>query len=77
MSFGLVFLFNEELGEVFAMKVIALSTAAVAILYILISLIIRSILYFFTKRNLDEVEENNYLDHVNDTDEDQTHAGKE
>ncbi|MDT3996352.1 CPBP family glutamic-type intramembrane protease, partial [Staphylococcus saprophyticus] len=77
MSFGLVFLFNEELGEVFAMKVIALSTAAVAILYILISLIIRTILYFFTKRNLDEVEENNYLDHVNDTDEDQTDAGDE
>ncbi|MDW3887650.1 lysostaphin resistance protein A [Staphylococcus saprophyticus] len=77
MSFGLVFLFNEELGEVFAMKVIALSTAAVAILYILISLIIRTILYFFTKRNLDEVEENNYLDHVNDTDEDLTDVGDE
>ncbi|PHK50300.1 CPBP family intramembrane glutamic endopeptidase [Staphylococcus edaphicus] len=69
MSFGLVFLFNEELGEIFAMKVIALSTVAVAVLYILISLIIRTILYFFTKRNLDEVEENNYLDHVNETDE--------
>ncbi|XVL25971.1 CPBP family intramembrane glutamic endopeptidase [Staphylococcus equorum] len=28
MSFGLVFLFNEELGDVFPMKVIALSTVA-------------------------------------------------
>ncbi|MGW8047849.1 CPBP family intramembrane glutamic endopeptidase [Staphylococcus shinii] len=69
MSFGLVFLFNEELGEVFAMKVIALSTVAVAVVYILINLIIRVILYFFTKRNLDEVEENNYLDHVNEDDQ--------
>ncbi|WP_436860313.1 CPBP family glutamic-type intramembrane protease [Staphylococcus caeli] len=70
MSFGLVFLFNEELGEVFAMKVIALSTVVVAIVYILLSLIIRVLLYFFTKRNLDEVDENNYLDHVNDDSED-------
>ncbi|SCU01569.1 Lysostaphin resistance protein A, lyrA [Staphylococcus xylosus] len=69
MSFGLVFLFNEELGEVFAMKVIALSTVAVAVVYILINLIIRVILYFFTKRNLDEVEENNYLDHINEDDQ--------
>jgi len=66
MSFGLVFLFNEELGSVFAMKVIALSTSAVAIVYILLSIIIRTILYFFTKRNLDEVDTNNYLDHVNE-----------
>ncbi|MGW7976602.1 CPBP family intramembrane metalloprotease [Staphylococcus xylosus] len=72
MSFGLVFLFNEELGEVFAMKVIALSTVAVAVVYILINLIIRVILYFFTKRNLDEVEENNYLDHVNEDDQNHT-----
>lgn len=72
MSFGLVFLFNEELGEVFAMKVIALSTVAVAVVYILINLIIRVILYFFTKRNLDEVEENNYLDHVNEDDQNLT-----
>ncbi|WP_436854630.1 CPBP family glutamic-type intramembrane protease [Staphylococcus caeli] len=70
MSFGLVFLFNEELGEVFAMKVIALSTVVVAIVYLLLSLIIRVLLYFFTKRNLDEVDENNYLDHVNDDNED-------
>ncbi|NWK83208.1 lysostaphin resistance protein A [Staphylococcus sp. GSSP0090] len=77
MSFGLVFLFNEELGDVFAMKVIALSTAAVAVLYILISLIIRTILYFFTKRNLDEVDENNYLDHVNDNDEDDSDISDE
>lgn len=72
MSFGLVFLFNEELGEVFAMKVIALSTVAVAVVYILINLIIRVILYFFTKRNLDEVEENNYLDHVNEDNQNHT-----
>jgi len=70
MSFGLVFLFNEELGEVFAMKVIALSTVVVAIVYLLLSLIIRVLLYFFTKRNLEEVDENNYLDHVNDDSED-------
>ncbi|MFQ3844137.1 CPBP family glutamic-type intramembrane protease [Staphylococcus pseudoxylosus] len=74
MSFGLVFLFNEELGEVFAMKVIALSTVAVAVVYILINLIIRVILYFFTKRNLDEVEENNYLDHVNEDEDDHNHT---
>ncbi|MGI2252379.1 CPBP family intramembrane glutamic endopeptidase [Staphylococcus cohnii] len=66
MSFGLVFLFNEELGSVFAMKVIALSTSAVAVVYILLSIIIRAILYFFTKRSLDEVDNNNYLDHVNE-----------
>ena len=66
MSFGLVFLFNEELGSVFAMKVIALSTSAVAVVYILLSIIIRAILYFFTKRSLDEVDSNNYLDHVNE-----------
>ncbi|SCS69632.1 CPBP family intramembrane glutamic endopeptidase [Staphylococcus caeli] len=71
MSFGLVFLFNEELGEVFAMKVIALSTVVVAIVYLLLSLIIRVLLYFFTKRNLEEVDENNYLDHVNDDNEDE------
>ncbi len=69
MSFGFVFLFNEELGDVFPMKVIALTTAAVAAVYILLSIIVRSILYFFTKRNLDEVDDNNYLDHVNETSE--------
>ncbi|WP_432724800.1 CPBP family glutamic-type intramembrane protease [Staphylococcus equorum] len=69
MSFGLVFLFNEELGDVFPMKVIALSTVAVATVYILLSIIVRAILYFFTKRNLDEVDDNNYLDHVNETSE--------
>lgn len=66
MSFGLVFLFNEELGNVFAMKVIALSTVAVGVVYLLITMIIRVILYFFTKRNLDEIEENNYIDHLDD-----------
>lgn len=66
MSFGLVFLFNEELGNVFAMKVIALSTVAVGVVYLLITMIIRVILYFFTKRNLDEIEENNYMDHLDD-----------
>lgn len=66
MSFGLVFLFNEELGYVFSMKVIALSTTAVAAIYIILSYIIRIFFYFFTKRNLDEVDDNNYLDHVNE-----------
>ena len=51
------------------MKVIALSTVAVAAVYILLSIIVRAILYFFTKRNLDEVDDNNYLDHVNETSE--------
>ncbi|PNZ63753.1 lysostaphin resistance protein A [Staphylococcus casei] len=75
MSFGLVFLFNEELGYVFSMKVIALSTTVVAVIYIVLSFIIRGIFYFFTKRNLDEVDENNYLDHVNeDSENDNTAA---
>lgn len=66
MTFGLVFLFSEEIGDLFSMKVIALSTALVAVVYILLSLVIRLILYFTTRKNLDEVEPNNYLDHVND-----------
>lgn len=66
MSIPLVFLFNEELGNVFAMKVIALATTGVTVVYIALSLIIRLIIYLTTKRSLDEVEENNYLDHVND-----------
>ncbi|MEJ7271922.1 lysostaphin resistance protein A, partial [Staphylococcus epidermidis] len=45
MSFGLVFLFNEELGNVFAMKVIALATTVVAAGYILLTLIIRGVTY--------------------------------
>ncbi|MEP9852499.1 lysostaphin resistance A-like protein [Staphylococcus aureus] len=77
MSLGLVFLFNEELGEVFAMKVIALSTSAVAVVYLLITLILRTILYFFTKRSLDEVDENNYLDHVNETSENDAQTNDE
>lgn len=66
MSIPLVFLFNEELGNVFAMKVIALATTGVTVVYIALSLIIRLIIYLTTKRSLDEVEKNNYLDHVND-----------
>ena len=69
MSFGLVFLFNEELGNVFAMKVIAYSTVAVGLVYLILSMIVRAILYFFTRRNFDEIEENNYMDHLNDEDE--------
>lgn len=69
MSFGLVFLFNEELGNVFAMKVIALSTVAVGLVYLILSTIVRVILYFFTRRNFDEIEENNYMDHLNDEEE--------
>ncbi|MCS5348096.1 CPBP family intramembrane metalloprotease [Staphylococcus aureus] len=66
MTFGLVFLFSEEIGDLFSIKVIAISTAIVAVAYIGLSLIIRGIVYLTTKRSLDEVEPNNYLDHVND-----------
>ncbi|CAM3153281.1 type II CAAX prenyl endopeptidase Rce1 family protein [Staphylococcus argensis] len=66
MSFGLVFLFNEELGNVFAMKVIALATTVVAAGYIILTLIIRGVTYLFTRKSLDEVEANNYMDHLND-----------
>ena len=66
MSFGLVFLFNEELGNVFAMKVIALATTVVAAGYILLTLIIRGVTYLFTRKSLDEVEANNYMDHLNE-----------
>ncbi|MBO0926873.1 CPBP family intramembrane metalloprotease [Staphylococcus sp. 30400_3112M30941] len=66
MTFGLVFLFSEEIGDLFSIKVIAISTAIVAVAYIGLSLIIRGIAYLTTKRSLDEVEPNNYLDHIND-----------
>ncbi|MDU2136144.1 MAG: CPBP family intramembrane glutamate endopeptidase, partial [Staphylococcus warneri] len=66
MSFGLVFLFSEEIGDLFSMKVIALATTAVGLIYIILSLIIRAIFYKKTNQNLDEVEPNNYLDHVSD-----------
>lgn len=75
MSYGLVFFFSEELGDIFSMKVIALSTTAVAIVYILLSLIIRACLYFFTKDTLEEVDPNNFLDHM--TDNDDTKASSE
>lgn len=68
MTFGLVFLFSEELGDLFSMKVIALSTALVAVVFILLSLLIRFIVYMTTKRNLEEVEPNNYFDHIDDDD---------
>ncbi len=71
MSFGLVFFFSEELGDVFSMKVIALSTALVGAVYILLSLIIRAIIYFFTKDSLEEVEPDNPLDYPKD-EEDET-----
>ncbi|MBJ7883973.1 CPBP family intramembrane metalloprotease [Bacillaceae bacterium HSR45] len=66
MSFGLVFLFSEEIGDLFSMKVIALATTAVGLIYIILSLIIRAIFYKKTNQSLDEVEPNNYLDHVSD-----------
>ncbi|MCE5096837.1 peptidoglycan release complex CPBP-like subunit SdpC [Staphylococcus devriesei] len=71
MSFAQVFLFSEEVGDVFSMKVIALSTTIIGIIYIILSLIIRFIIYKTTNRSLDEVEPNNYLDHIND-DEDES-----
>ncbi|HDF6099941.1 TPA: CPBP family intramembrane metalloprotease SdpC [Staphylococcus aureus] len=69
MTFGLIFLFSEEIGDLFSIKVIAISTAIVAVGYIGLSLIIRGIAYLTTRRNLEELEPNNYLDHVNDDEE--------
>ncbi|PNZ68403.1 CPBP family intramembrane metalloprotease [Staphylococcus croceilyticus] len=68
MTFAQVFLFSEELGDVFSMKVIALSTTIVAIVFYLLSLIVHFIFYRNTNQSLDEVEPNNYLDHMNDDD---------
>lgn len=69
MTFGLIFLFSEEIGDLFSIKVIAISTAIVAVGYIGLSLIIRDVAYLTTRRNLEELEPNNYLDHVNDDEE--------
>lgn len=69
MTFGLIFLFSEEIGDLFSIKVIAISTAIVAVGYIGLSLIIRGIAYLTTRRNLEELEPNNYLNHVNDDEE--------
>lgn len=69
MTFGLISLFSEEIGDLFSIKVIAISTAIVAVGYIGLSLIIRGIAYLTTRRNLEELEPNNYLDHVNDDEE--------
>lgn len=69
MTFGLIFLFSEEIGNLFSIKVIAISTAIVAVGYIGLSLIIRGVAYLTTRRNLEELEPNNYLDHVNDDEE--------
>ncbi|HCY8319552.1 TPA: CPBP family intramembrane metalloprotease SdpC [Staphylococcus aureus] len=76
MTFGLIFLFSEEIGDLFSIKVIAISTAIVAVGYIGLSLIIRGIAYLTTRRNLEELEPNNYLDHVND-DEETSHTETE
>ncbi|ULW13881.1 CPBP family intramembrane glutamic endopeptidase SdpC [Staphylococcus aureus] len=69
MTFGLIFLFSEEIGDLFSIKVIAISTAIVAVGYIGLSLIIRGVAYLTTRRNLEKLEPNNYLDHVNDDEE--------
>ena len=66
MTFALVFLFSEETGDLFSMKVIALSTTIVGVSFIIISLIIRAIVYKTTKQSLDEVDPNNYLSHIQD-----------
>ncbi|HHC9862674.1 TPA: CPBP family intramembrane glutamic endopeptidase SdpC [Staphylococcus aureus] len=76
MTFGLIFLFSEEIGDLFSIKVIAISTAIVAVGYIGLSLIIRGIAYLTTRRNLEELEPNNYLDHVN-ADEETNHTKAE
>ena len=64
MTFIPVFLFSEETGDLFSMKVIALTTAAVAIVYIIFTMIIRYFIYRTTDQSLDEVDPNNYLDHI-------------
>ena len=48
------------------MKVIALSTTIVGVSFIILSLIIRAIVYKTTKQSLDEVDPNNYLSHIQD-----------
>ena len=68
MTFALVFLFSEETGDIFSMKVIALSTTLVGAVFIIASLIIRAIVYQTTKQNLDEIEPNSYLSHTEDDD---------
>ncbi len=55
MTFGLIFLFSEEIGDLFSIKVIAISTAIVAVGYIGLSLIIRGIAYLTTRRNLENL----------------------
>lgn len=68
MTFILVFLFSEETGDLFSMKVIAISTTIVGLLFIIISLIVRAFLYKNTNQTLDEVEPNNYFDHTEEDD---------
>lgn len=68
MTFALVFLFSEETGDIFSMKVIALSTTLVGAVFIIASLIIRAIVYQTIKQNLDEIEPNSYLSHTEDDD---------
>ncbi|MFW3517294.1 CPBP family intramembrane glutamic endopeptidase [Staphylococcus caprae] len=68
MTFALVFLFSEETGDLFSMKVIAISTTLVGVVFIVLSLIIRAIVYKTTKQSLEEVEPNNYLDHTEEDD---------
>ena len=72
MTFIPVFLFSEETGDLFSMKVIALTTAAVAIVYIIFTMIIRYFIYRTTDQSLDEVDPNNYLDHIGDDDTEET-----
>ena len=50
------------------MKVIAISTTLVGVVFIVLSLIIRAIVYKTTKQSLEEVEPNNYLDHTEEDD---------
>ena len=56
------------------MKVIALSTTIVGVSFIIISLIIRAIVYKTTKQSLDEVDPNNYLSHIQDEEPSQEDA---
>lgn len=69
MSFAQIFLFSEELGDLFSMKVIAVSTAAIGIIYLILSYTLRLLIYLFTNRNLNESEPNNYLEKMNENEE--------
>lgn len=69
MIFGFIFLFSEEIGDLFLIKVIVILIVIVVVGYIGLSLIIWGIVYLIIRWNFEEFEFNNYLDYVNDDEE--------